>query len=154
MLKNNSRNNGFNGGIDIFQNNNIRKKIIKCFKDNNVKWLELNTDTLPITKKYTNLNEKEVLRDYQNTHKSITYNNFVIKIPTKEELIEELKPNEIKKSEKFTKLCKIVESYLNKKKPIDCSYLITENLFDNDKIKNINPTHYSENIDQKSLGQK
>jgi len=155
LFKNNSRNNGFDGGADIFKNNNIHINIINCFKDNNIKWKELDPKNPPITKNYTNINEKNLLKEYRKTNKNITYDKCIFKIPDRNQLLNELKPIQKEKPEKFLELCKIIESYLNIKKPdIYCSYLVSQNLFDNNKVKDINPAHASTNNNLKILGTK
>jgi len=93
-------------------------------------WEELDPTVPPITKKYTNVNEKNLLSEYRKTNNNILYNQYFIKIPSKEELLEELKPLQIKKSKKLLELCKNIEIYLNEKKPeIYYSYLVSHNSY-------------------------
>ena len=148
LLKHNSRNNGFDGGTEIFQNNKIRFSIINCFKHNNIKWEELDPTNPPITKKYINVNEKKLLSEYRKTTNNILFNQYNLKIPSKEELLEELKPLQIKKSKKLLELCKNIEIYLNVKKPkFYYSYLIYQNSYlgGPDNIKTIRSPSYLDN---------
>ena len=149
LLKNNSRNNGFDGGTEIFQNNKIRISIINCFKDNNIKWEELDPTNPPITKKYINVNEKNLLSEYRKTNNNILYNQYNLKIPSKVELLEELKPLQMKKSKKLLELSKNIEIYLNEKKPeIYYSYLISQKILylgGPDNIKAIRSASYLHN---------
>jgi hypothetical protein len=99
LKNNNTKNNGCNGGTEIYENKNIKENLLKCFSEEDIKYEELDPNEPPITKKYTNNIEKEILNSYKNEKKNkdekIIYNKYkkliqLVKIPEKEKILEEI----------------------------------------------------------------
>lgn len=99
LKKNNTRNNGCNGGTEIYINENIKKNLLKCFLEENIKYEEIDPKEPPITRKSTDNIEKEILKNYiiekKNKNEKIIYNKYkkliqLIKIPEKEKILQEI----------------------------------------------------------------
>ena len=57
----NTRNNGDLGGTEIYQNINIYERIIQCFINENIKWIEIDPTKPPLTKKYDDPEYKKII---------------------------------------------------------------------------------------------
>ena len=95
LYKNNTRNNGSSGGTEIYENLDIKDNILKCFSEENINYEEIDPNEPPITNKYSNNIEKELLNKYKiemiAQNKKIIYNKYkIIGIPKKDKILEEI----------------------------------------------------------------
>ena len=66
----NTRINGELGGTEIYKNINIYERIIKCFENENIKWIEIDPKNPPFTKKYDETEQFEYKKYIKNTLKT------------------------------------------------------------------------------------
>ena len=95
LSKNNTKNNGSSGGTEIYENIDIKDNILKCFSEENINYEEIDPNEPPITNKYSNNLEKELLNEYKirmrAINKKIIYNKYkIIGIPQKDKILEEI----------------------------------------------------------------